>query len=603
MDQIWLNCRDRLINYKNVVKGASDHNAIICKISLSETVENTHNVLKRSWKNFKINQYKQELRESDWTGLYEISDPELANSWLTEKVISALEKAAPLKRCQFRRNYRGWITDQTKAVMIERDLAKEIHRVSRKENDWEVYRLLRNKCTKLQSTDKKKATEEIFRDIEKNNDSKKLFSITKKLLNWKSGGPPRKLQENGELHLKAEKIANIQMEHFTKKLIKIRSSLGNPKDDPLRLIKQAFSKWKPKVSVPLFELKTISLKETVELIGKMKNSTSRGNDDIDAFAIKVAAESLYKPINHVINCSLKTGRFPMKWKLGKIKPLLKNHEMDDQDPNSYRPVCLLPTISKLTEHAVQGQLLGHLEATSQLHRDHFAYRHRLNTTSALLQITSTMYKSTDQNNITTTMTVDMSDAFDCILHEIILRKLPLYNIGTKTCTWIRSYLEFRSNYVEIGDKQSKITPAPTGVPQGSCLGPLLYLIAMNEMPETIRDGNCKNAAHDNTEHLFGLPCNDCGSMPVFADDGIVLLTGRNRCENQSLIEKKFAAIKTFLQSNGLAVNDTKTGLIEIMTKQKRGRIKGDPPKLKVLIMEEGNLKEKVIEDKKVCRFL
>ena len=81
--------------------------------------------------------------------------------------------------------------------MTKRDQAKEAHRIYRTEEDWETYRVLKNKCTKLQSTDKKKATTDKFTDIEENNDSKKLFSLTKKLLNWRTGGPPQKTTIRG----------------------------------------------------------------------------------------------------------------------------------------------------------------------------------------------------------------------------------------------------------------------------------------------------------------------------------------------------------------------------------------------------------------------
>ena len=126
---------------------------------------------------------------------------------------------------------------------------------------------------------------------------------------------------------------------------------------------------------------------------------------------------------------------------------------------------------------------------------------------------------------------------------------------------------------------------------------------MNELPETVRDVNCRNIAHDNTVDLFGGACSDCGSLPVFTDDRIFLFSGRNWPTNQSMIESRFKSIKTFLQANGLSVNDGKTGLTEIMSKQKRGRLRGEPLKLAVHVMEEGSIVEKIIEDKKVCRFL
>ena len=214
-----------------------------------------------------------------------------------------------------------------------------------------------------------------------------------------------------------------------------------------------------------------------------------------------------------------------------------------------------------------------------------------------------MYKAMDANKITTTMTIDMSAAFDCVRHDVLLQKLPMYKFGRKTCLWIQSYLEHRSNFVEIGDRRSRIAPAPTGVPQGSCLGPLLYLIALNELPETAKDPNCENSAHDNVTKLFGDECPECGSLPIFADDGMYVFSSNSRRTNQENINSRFYSIKHFLTANGLSVNDTKTGLTEVMSKQKRGRIHGSPPNLQVRTVEDGEIVENLVEDKNVCRFL
>ena len=185
-----------------------------------------------------------------------------------------------------------------------------------------------------------------------------------------------------------------------------------------------------------------------------------------------------------------------------------------------------------------------------------------------------------------------------------MKKFKYYNIGTKTQKWIQSYLNDRSFYVEIGDKCSSFTNADTGVPQGSCLGQLLYLIFVNEIPETIKDiENCDNEVHRDRSKLFGENCKTCGCLPVYADDGICIISGKERTLNQEAIEDKFRKIKDFLTANGLAINDGKTALMEFMTKQKRGRLQGSPPQLQVTVLEEGQLKDKMITDTKTCRFL
>ena len=158
--------------------------------------------------------------------------------------------------------------------------------------------------------------------------------------------------------------------------------------------------------------------------------------------------------------------------------------------------------------------------------------------------------------------------------------------------------------MEIGDKASQITSVEQGVPQGSCLGPLLYLIFVNELPESIRGEElCPNPAHSDTKNLFGKECIDCGVMPVFADDSICLLVGNDRVSNQNRITQKFKNIKNFLTDNGLAVNDGKTSLTEFMSKQKHGKLRGNPPSLVVQVLKDDRIVDKTIVDNSSCRFL
>ena len=189
-------------------------------------------------------------------------------------------------------------------------------------------------------------------------------------------------------------------------------------------------------------------------------------------------------------------------------------------------------------------------------------------------------------------------------------KLKFYGLDNETLKWIDSYLMGRSGYVAIGTRESMIKTTPYGVPQGSVLGPLLYLVYINELPMVAEDKNCRESEHCDKEILFGRECHKCGKIPIFADDTQYICVSNDRENNQRNIEKNFEKIREFLNDNGLQINESKTSLTEYMTSQKRGRLRGSPPQLQVLERIEdkdapGNflLREKLIPDSRSCRTL
>ena len=173
-------------------------------------------------------------------------------------------------------------------------------------------------------------------------------------------------------------------------------------------------------------------------------------------------------------------------KISKVFPLLKSSDADRMSPAEYRPVSLLPVLSKITERAAQSQILDFMEKTGQLNHAAHAYRKSLSTTSTLAAITDEMYMATEKKRIVQLMTIDQSSAFDCINHTILLRKLRVYNMDKGVIEWVKNYLSLRTQYVQIGAVDSVMRRVDMGVPQWSVMGPILYAIYVNEMTETVR---------------------------------------------------------------------------------------------------------------------
>ena len=161
-----------------------------------------------------------------------------------------------------------------------------------------------------------------------------------------------------------------------------------------------------------------------------------------------------------------------------------------------------------------------------------------------------MIRGCENKKITTLITLDQSAAFDVIRHSTLLRKLSLYNFGENTVRWIKSYLEFRSQYVSIGTKILSYSNVHSGVPQGSVLGPILYILYVNELPSIVNDVNCTDNVHvtNDESNLFMDNCDRCGQIPTYADDSTVLISTNSRFETQEKIVTILDRVKVFLAS-------------------------------------------------------
>ena len=251
-------------------------------------------------------------------------------------------------------------------------------------------------------------------------------------------------------------------------------------------------------------------------------------DDIDALAIKAAAKHLADPIRHVVNTSLMTSKYASRWKISKLLPLLKSPELNKLTPGSFRPIAILPTLSKLVEKAAHAQLLQYLEKSNMISTAAHAYRSGYSTSTAMLELTEELYRGVDENKVSILMTLDQSSAFDCVQHKLLLDKLEYYDLDKTAIQWISNYLEHRSQFVAIGTAKSNIYPMRRGVPQGSVLGPLLFSIFTNELCTVIHNPECRNPEHQNTENLFGPNCEECGKIFQYADDTTFHLANKHR---------------------------------------------------------------------------
>ena len=585
IDHFWTNDVQKILEVKNTVRSVADHNVITATIRMKGSESKRLDSSRRSFKNFDPTVFRQILGEENWNEIYEITDVDLANDFLESRVVAALDTLCPYRTIQHRRETKPWLTTETKDLMIARDQKRELARTNNDQESWKDYRACRNKVNREVDKDRHKHYDDIYKQHFDNKDVSALYKTAKTQAGWVKNTSPTAFTVQGQKITNPQQMADVQMETFAVKTKKLLDNLPPATTDPCSLLVDSLNKWGPRKDArEVFNFHTITKLDTLKILKDLNNTTSSANDRLESTALKHAAAILHGPITHIVNTSITTSKFAAKWKIGKLLPLHKGKGLNPQDPTSYRPISLLPALGKIVERVLQPQILEFMEHSGQFNNNIHSYRKSHSTTTAMIQLSDKIFRGCDAKQITTLITLDQSAAFDVLRHSTLIEKLRLYNFSDTVIKWVESYLNFRSQYVNIGTRNSKFSNVNSGVPQGSVLGPIFYVIYVNELPAITNDDNCPEVTHrvEGDAGLFTENCNSCGQIPTYADDSTIVITTDTRFKAQERIITLVDRVKIFLASNSLSLNIGKTEIVEVMVRQKRARIGGVPPQLTVV---------------------
>ena len=201
-----------------------------------------------------------------------------------------------------------------------------------------------------------------------------------------------------------------------------------------------------------------------------------GYDCLSTRLIRDASNFISTPLCHIFNMSLQEGKFPNALKIAKVTPIYKKGSKDA--PGNYRPISVLPVIGKIFEKIVNKQLMDFLEVNNMLEPHQYGFRKKYSTKLSVVNLCNALLKSLDEGKITIGIFIDFQKAFDTINHDILIRKLSHYGIRGTALQWFANYLFNRFQFVKYREVHSSYKEISCGVPQGSVLGPSLFLIYM-----------------------------------------------------------------------------------------------------------------------------
>ena len=273
--------------------------------------------------------------------------------------------------------------------------------------------------------------------------------------------------------------------------------------------------------------------EVLSVIKSLKNKRGH-NHAIPVHVYKAIAHIISPAIASLINSSFREGRFPDILKLARVVPLFKSGQTELC--SNYRPISTLHLISKVFEKIMYSRLSAFLDKFDVLYSNQFGFRRGRSTDDAVLQFTDEVYNAFNKNKYLVAVMLDLSKAFDTVQSDILLGKLECIGVRGVPLQWFRSYLTCRKQFVSVNNENSSVRDIAFGVPQGSVLAPLLFLIYINDM------------------HV----CSDLLGMIHFADDTTVYTTGDNFDAILTMLNIELEKIDQWLQCNRLSLNVEKT---------------------------------------------
>lgn len=516
----------------------SDHKAIfVVKKKLRNYIETT-TYIGRSYREFTYEKLENKLRSLNLNEVIYERDPNKCYDILEKLVDSAADELCPLTEMRIRVNSVEYLNAELLELQKDRDYFVHKAEVSQDPGDWFIAECLKRKAR----SENERARSNYFQNL-----AESLNQNPKKIWNEVQQMEPKQAHsiQNIDKNETGERIPMADLpEHINNYFINIGEELANK----FTRIENDQKTFKPDMNNTKYELPKINKDEIIAKLTKISRDKATGVKNINATFLISAIQILIEEYTHLYNLVLTQGIYPDKWKIATVTPIPKI--ANPKLCGDLRPISILPLPGKIFEQIVSENIKDHLETTGYLVDQQNGFRKNRSTTKSLAILIDEIAEGIDKGEIAVTVFLDFKKAFDTVDHQVLLWKLNVAGLGTNTCKLLKNYLTNRKQATKLHNTTSSLQSVKTGVPQGSTLGPLMFILFLNDLPK-----------------VSNIPL-----FTLFADDASITVRDRDIGIINDKLNTVLKQINLYCNENMLTLNTKKTEYVIFASKANKKRI-------------------------------